>query len=145
MLRKSWRYIVVLLALGLLASLTVGGALAAQPGNGKGNAQGPKNKGKIVHVNGTVQGQVSASSITVVPKTRGKSGKSTTAVTFAVNGDTKIVGYGIQEGTKVSLSPQIAADKARVNVVGRAATGNANPVASVIVLLGPADEDEDKK
>ena len=58
MLRRSWRYIAVLLALGLLASLMVGSALAAQPG--KGNAQGPKNKGKVVHVNGTVQGTVSA-------------------------------------------------------------------------------------
>ena len=143
MLRRSWRYIAVLLALGLLASLMVGSALAAQPG--KGNAQGPKNKGKVVHVNGTVQGTVSATSITVVPKARGKSGKQGSAQTFTVNGDTKIVGYGIQEGTKVSLSPQIAADKARVNVVSRAATGNANPVATVIVLLGPADEDEDKK
>ena len=136
----------VLLALGLLASLTVGSAVAAQPGNGNGKANGQKNKpGKVVHVNGTVQGTVSGTSITVLPKARGKSGKQGSAQTFTVNGDTKIVGEGVQEGTKVTLSPQLAPKDARVNVVGRKVSGSDTPVASVIVLLGPADQDDDKK
>ena len=146
MSRRSWRYMFVLLALGLLASLTVGSAVAAQPGNGNGKANGQKNKpGKVVHVNGTLQAAASATSITVVPKARGKSGKQGAAQTFTVNGDTKIVGEGVQEGTKVTLSPQLAPANARVNIVGRAASGGGNPVASVIVLLGPADQDDDKK
>jgi hypothetical protein len=149
MLRKSWRYIAVLLALGLLTSLTVGGALAAQPGKGKGQGQskGPLNRVKVTHVNGTVQGAASATSITVVPKARGKSGKSTDAVTFVVMPDTKIVGEGIAEGTTPNLA-QVAPDKARVNVVGRMGTEGTNkdkPVARVIVILGPEDADEDAK
>ena len=150
MLRKSWRYIAVLLAMGRLASLTVGGALAAQPGNGKGNAKGPKNKGKIVHVNGTVT-TPPGSTIMVQPKTAGKSGtrsgRPTTPQTFTVDpATTKIVGYGIQEGSTPSLA-QVAGTGTRVNVVGRRPAGSADgtPVASIIVVLGPEDADEDQK
>ncbi len=155
MLRKSWRYIAVLLALGLLTSLTIGGALAAQPGNGKG--KGPKNNplGRPVHAVGTTVGTPSATSITVQPKQKGKANlpanaapnaKAKTAgtpVTFVVTPDTKIVGEGIAEGTTPNLT-QVAPANARVNVVGRMGTEGANkdkPVARVIVILGPEDAD----
>ena len=146
--RRGWRYAAVLLLVGLLTALTVGGALAAEPGTGKGQGQGQgkgaQNRVKVAHVNGTVQGAPGDTSITVVPKARGKSGKSTDPVTFVVTPDTKIVGEGIAEGTTPSLA-QVAPDKARVNVVGRMGSQGANagrPVARVIVVLGPEDADE---
>ena len=148
--RRGRRYAVVLLLVGLLAALTAGGALAAEPGKGRGPGQGQgkgaQNRVKVAHVNGTVQGVPSDTGITVVPKARGKSGKSTDPVTFVVTADTKIVGAGIAAGTTPSLA-QVAPDKARVNVVGlKEAPGanTGNPVARIIVVLGPEDADEDQ-
>ena len=148
--RTGWRYAAVLLLVGLLAALTVGGALAAEPGKGKGQGQGQgkgaQNRVKVAHVNGTVQG-TPGGTITVVPTARGKSGRSADPVTFVVTGDTKIVGEGIAAGATPNLA-QVAPEKARVNVVGlkEAQGANAgNPVARVIVVLGPEDADEGQK
>ena len=156
MLRKSWRYIAVLLALGLLASLTVGGALAAQPGNGKGN--GPKNnpKGRPVHAVGTTVAPTNATTITVQPKQKSKANLPANAapnataktagkpVTFVVTPDTKIVGEGVTPESKPDLAALPAGT--RVNVVGRVAPAGAqnagSNVARLIVLQGPEDADD---
>src|SRR5688500_10931804 len=100
---RARRWLVALTLVGLLSALTVGAALAVEPGKGKGQGQGKgaQNRVKVAHVNGTVQGTPGAT-ITVVPKARGKSGKSTDPVTFVVTGDTKIVGEGIAEGSTPS-------------------------------------------
>ena len=143
MLRKSWRYIAVLLALGLLTSLTVGGALAAQPGNGK--AKGLKNKpGKVVHVNGTVASPPGGGDeFTVSPKAKqkGNTAATPTPVRFTITANTKIVGEGATPGTTATKAQLIAG--ARVNVVGR--TVNDKTEARVIVLLGPEDDGDDQK
>ena len=157
MLRKSWRYIAVLLALGLLASLTVGGALAAQPGNGKG--KGPKNKpqGRPVHAVGTTVGATTMQSIIVRPKQKAQATPQANAtpnakakparpdVTFVITQDTKIVGEGVTSGARPDLAALPAGT--RVNVVGRVApAGDQNAgknVARMIVLQGPEDADDD--
>ncbi len=142
------RWLVALTLVGLLSALTVGAALAVEPGKGQGQGQGQggQNRVKVAHVNGTVQG-TPGGTITVAPQARGKSGKAADSVTFAVTGDTKIVGAGMAEGATPSLA-QVAPDKARVNVVGlkQARGANAgNPVARIIVVLGPEDADEGQK
>ena len=157
MSRRSWRYIVVLMAVGLLTSLTVGGALAAQPGKGKGN--GPKNnpKGRPVHAVGTTVGATTLQSITVRPKQQAQANQQANAtpnakakparpdVTFVITPDTKIVGEGVTPDAR----PDLAALQpgTRVNVVGRVApAGDPNegkPVARIIVLQGPEDADDD--
>ena len=140
MLRKSWRYIAVLLALALLTSLTVGGALAAQPGNGK--AKGLKNKpGKVVHVNGTVA-SFSGGTLTVTPKKKGNATAAPANQAFTITGDTKITGEGTTPDTKATSAQLVP--KARVNVVGRKGTDD-KVVAQVVVVLGPEDADDDKK
>ena len=157
MLRKSWRSIVVLLALGLLASLTVGGALAAQPGNGKGNGPKTSPKGRPVHAVGTTVGPTTATSITVQPKQKAQANLPTNAapqakakaagtpVTFVVTPDTTIVGQGVTPETRPDLAALPAGT--RVNVVGRTAPAGApnagSTVARIIVLQGAADADDE--
>ena len=156
MSRRSWRYIVVLMAVGLLASLTVGGALAAQPGKGKGN--GPKNnpKGRPVHAVGTTVGPITTT-ITVRPKQQAQANQQANAtpnakakparpdVTFVITQDTKIVGEGVTPDARPDLTALPSGT--RVNVVGRVApAGDPNegkPVARIIVLQGAADADDD--
>jgi hypothetical protein len=142
MLGKSWRYLMVLLALGLLASLTVGAAVAAQPGKGKGN--GPKIKGKIVHVNGTVV-STGSNTLTVAPKQKGKATPTAAAaappVTFTIATNTKLAAEGAAPGAAVTLSQ--FAQGARVNVVGRMSADGKTVVAKVAVLLGPEDDSDD--
>jgi hypothetical protein len=84
MARRGWCAAAVLLLVVLLAALTVGGALAAEPGKGQGQGQGKgaRHRVKVAHVTGTVQGAPSATSVTVVPQARGKSGQGTAPVTL---------------------------------------------------------------
>src|SRR3712207_2479982 len=116
MSRRSWRYMVVLLAVGLLASLTVRGALAAQPGKSKGN--GPKNnpKGRPVHAVGTTVGTTTLTEITVRPKQKAQATPQANAtpnakakparpdVTFVVTQDTKITGEGVTPDARPNLA-----------------------------------------
>ena len=157
MSRRSWRYIVVLLALGLLASLTVGGVLAAEPGKGKGN--GPKNnpKGRPVHAVGTTVGPTTMQSITVQPKQKtqatpqanatpnARAKPARTPVTFVITPETKIVGEGVTPDARPNLAALPAGT--RVNVIGRTAPAGApnagSNVARIIVLQGAADADDD--
>ena len=157
MLRRSWRYLVVLLAIGLLAGLTVGGAVAAEPGKGKGT--GPLNnpKGRPVHAVGTIVEPTDASTITVRPKQKANANlpanaapnarakAAATPVTFAVTPDTKFAGEGVTPDAKPDLNALPAGT--RVNVVGRVApAGDQNAgknVARIIVLQGPEDADDD--
>ena len=155
-MRKSWRYIVVLLALGLLASLTVVGALAAQPGNGKGNGPKTNPKGRPVHAVGTTVGTTTDALITVQPKQKAQANlpanaaqqarakTAGTPVEFVVTPETKIVGEGVTPGARPDLTALPAGT--RVNVVGRTAPAGAqnagSNVARIIVLQGAADADD---
>lgn len=131
MMRHFGRLLVMLAMATLLVGATAGGALAA-PGKGQGSGSKP---GRSAHAVGTITAYSAGKSISVLPR---NPKKGTTAVTFTITPETRIVGHG----SDAQAAP-VPAVGARVNVVGRTASDGTN-VARMIVVQGPEDDDKAK-